>query len=68
MFFSAITKNLTWEIFTKKNHYYGGSLKNLSFREGGQEKSIYRGELPEKGRGLGQFADLRGVLRAGWCY
>ena len=32
--------------------------------EGGYEKQIYREELPKKGGGLGQFADLRrgGVL------
>ena len=62
MFFSVMTKNLTLGNFHQKIQYYGGSLKNLSFRGWeGQEKSIYRGKLPEKGRGLGQFADLRGV-------
>ena len=28
---------------------------------GGHEKLIYRRELPKKGEGLGQFADLRGT-------
>ena len=38
-------------------------MKNPIFkREGGgvHDKPIYRGELPKKGGGLGQFADLRG--------
>ena len=29
---------------------------------GGHEKPMYRGELPKKGGGLGQFTDLRGDL------
>ena len=95
MFFSVITKNLNWEILTKnfvifkrmdgvkdqKIWYYGGSLKNLSFRGGRvPEKPIYRVEFSEK-EGLRQFADLRGawwkrgggILRGVWypiahCY
>ena len=34
------------------------SPKNPIFRRKGQEKPIYRNELPDKGE-LGQFADLR---------
>ena len=63
MFFSVITKNLNREILTnnlitfkrwdrvknEKIHYYVGSLKNPIFREGVQEKPIYKGELPKKG-------------------
>ena len=73
MFFSAITMNLNWKTLTKNLvtfkswdgvkdenfKYYEGSLKNLTFRGGwGHEKPIYREELPQKGGGLGQFADL----------
>ena len=50
MFFSVITTNLNWEIFTKnlvnckrwdgvkdeKFEYYGGLLKNSIFRRGGR--------------------------------
>ena len=41
----------------EKFEYYWGSLKNLIFREGFDEKPIHRGELPKKWR-LGQFTDL----------
>ena len=42
-----------------------GSLKIRFIRGwGGHEKSIYRREFPKNGRGLGQFADLRGG--GGW--
>ena len=73
MFFSAITTNLNWKTLTKNLvtfkswdgvkdenfKYYEGSLKNLTFRGGwGHEKPLYREELPQKGGGLGQFADL----------
>ena len=37
--------------FTEKSDIYEG-----------HENPIYSGELPEKGEGLGQFADLRGGL------
>ena len=54
MFFSVITKNLNWGILTKnlvtfkrwdgvkdeKFGYYGGSLKNLIFREGSRNTNI----------------------------
>ena len=57
MFSSVITKNLNWDILTKnsvtfkrwdevkdeKFDYYSGSLKNPIFREGVNEKPIYRG-------------------------
>ena len=58
MFFPVIPKNLNWEILTKnlvtfkrwdgvkdeKSKYYGGSLKNPSFRRGVvHKKTIYRG-------------------------
>ena len=46
----------------EKFEYYWGSLKNLIFREGFDEKPIHRGELPKGGGGLGQFADLKGGL------
>ena len=72
MFFSVISKNLNWEILTKKSvtlkeemelkrknfNIIKGSLKNPIFRGVAPEKPICRGELPKKG-GLGQFADLR---------
>ena len=49
----------------EKFYYYGGSLKNLIFREGGggHKKPIYWGELPKKG--CGEFADLRGSAKRG---
>ena len=58
-FFFVITKNLNWEILTKslvtfkgwdgvkdeKFKCYGGSLKNLIFREGREvTKNLYREE------------------------
>ena len=45
--------------FTEKSDIYEG-----------HENPIYSGELPEKGEGLGQFADLRGGLwkREGWYF
>ena len=72
MFFFVITKNLNWEILTEnlvtfkrwdgvqdeKYEYYGGSLKNLIYRRF-HKKPIYRGKFPKKGRGFGQFADLK---------
>ena len=76
MFFYVVIKNLNWEVLTnnvvtfkrrdgvkdEKFEYYGGSLKNLIFRVGGvHEKPIHRGELPKKGGGLEQFADLMGL-------
>ena len=61
MFFSVITKNLSWKVLTKnlvafnamglrmKNfNIYGGSLKNLIFR-GGSLKTNILGELPKNG-------------------
>ena len=64
MFFPVITKNLNWEILSKlvtfkrwdgvkdwTFEYYGGSLRNVIFREGVHEKPIYRGKLPEKEEG-----------------
>ena len=42
MFFSVITKNLSWEILTKDFLYYEGSLKNPSFR-GRVTKNQYKG-------------------------
>ena len=55
MFFSVITKDLTWEILTKnlvtfkiwdgvkdEKFYYGGSLKHLIFRGEVTQKPIYR--------------------------
>ena len=56
MFFSAVTKNLNWDILTnnlvtfkrwdgvkdEKFEYYGSSLKNAIFN-GGHEKPIYMG-------------------------
>ena len=67
MFFSVITKNLVtfkrWdEIKDEKLYYYGGSLKNPTFRERIHEKPIHAGELSKKRGGLGQFADLKGGL------
>ena len=72
MFFFVITKNLNWEILTEnvvtfkrwdgvqdeKYEYYEGSLKNPIYRRF-HEKPIYRGKFPKKGRGFGQFADLK---------
>ena len=34
-----------------ENFLYGGLMKNPIFGRGIHEKSIYRGELPKKGRG-----------------
>ena len=45
-----IKNKLKSEIFNDKELY-----KEVT------EKPIYRGELPKKGGGLGQFPDLRGV-------
>ena len=52
MFFPVITKNLNWEILSKlvtfkrwdgvkdwTFEYYGGSLRNVIFREGGSRKT-----------------------------
>ena len=51
MFFSVVTKNLTfkrWDgVEDEKFKYYEGLLKNPIFRKG-NEKSIYRRELPKK--------------------
>ena len=73
MNFSAITKNLNWEILAKnlatfktwdgikdeKFYHYVGSLKYLI--RGGVTKNQYiDGKYLKKGGGLRQFADLRG--------
>ena len=73
MIFSAITKNLNWEILAKnlatfktwhgikdeKFYHYVGSLKYLI--RGGVTKNQYIDrKYLKKGGGLGQFADLRG--------
>ena len=51
MFFSVVTKNWTfkrWDgVKDEKFKYYEGSLKNPIFRKG-NEKPIYRRELPKK--------------------
>ena len=76
MFFSAITKNVNWEILTKnlvtfkrwdgvkdeKLEHYRDSLTNLIFRGSVHKKPIYREELPNKGGGGGvwRFSGLRG--------
>ena len=74
MFFSVITKNLDWETLTKnsvtfkrwdrvkdeKIQYYRGSLNNPIFKGGGLTKNQYIvGNCLKRGRGLGQFTDLR---------
>ena len=63
MFFSFITKNLKWEMLTKNlvtfKKWHGGSLKNPIFKGGFKKNQYIEGELPKKGEGLGQFADLR---------
>ena len=82
MFFSVITKNLSWNILTKNlvtfNSWMGLRMKNFSIKEvhlkirflGGFTKNQwYRGELPKTGE-LGQFAGLRGGLakKRGWPF
>ena len=44
----------------KNFNFWGGSLRNLTFRERGSRKTNIEGRLPRKGGGLGQFADIRG--------
>ena len=74
MFCSVITKNSNWEILItnlvtfkrldgvkdEKIQYYWGLPKNLTFK-GGSQKLIYRRDCLKRGRGLGQFEDLRGA-------
>ena len=45
----------------RNSNIMGGSLKNLIFRVGAHEKSIYRGNCLKRGW-LGQFSDLSGGL------
>ena len=45
-----------------ENFLYGGSMKNPIFGRGIHEKSIYRGELPKKGRGKRGGGVLEGVI------
>ena len=73
MIFSAITKNLNWEILAKnlatfktwhgikdeKFYHYVGSLKYL-IRLGVTKNQYIDGKYLKKGGGLGKFADLRG--------
>ena len=73
MFSSVITKNLNWDILTKnsvtfkrwdevkdeKFDYYSGSLKNPIFREGVNEKPIYRGW----GVGGGLLKSILGLVK-----
>ena len=46
------------ELRRKNVNIMGNSLKNPIF-SGVPKKPIYKGELPKKGGGLGQFQDLR---------
>ena len=77
MLCSVVTMNSNWEILSKNlvffkdkvwwsmKNAFGVSQKNSNFRGGGFMKNQYIGEqgggLPKKRRGLGQFADLRGL-------
>ena len=44
----------------EKFEYYWGSLKNLIFREGFDEKPIHRGELPKGGGGAWTVCRFKG--------
>ena len=68
-----INKNISDFNYNEKLLYLGDSLKNLTFSEGPWKTNI-EGQFPEKGEGLGQFANLRGLgkkvgvvsLKGGW--
>ena len=47
-----------------KNVNIVGVYRKIRLLRGGvHEKPVYRGEMPIRGGGLGQFADLRGAWR-----
>ena len=56
----------------KNFNFWGGSLRNLTFRERGSRKTNIEGRFPRKGGGgLGQFADIRGgglARKRGWFF
>ena len=65
MFFSVITKNLVtfkrWDGVKDEKLTLWGFVEKSHFQRGVHKKLIYRGELPEKGRGW-TVCRLRGEL------
>ena len=70
IFYENLVTCKRWDGFKEEKLYYGGSLKHPIFRGCGGGGGLARkpnieGGNCQKGVGLGQFADLRGLAKKG---